>query len=241
MGLEYGYEIDMWSLGCILCELLCGIPIYPGENEYDMMYYIMEYIGIPPKELIFKSHKKRNYFTDNGEPLEKPTSFGKIRKPNKKSFEKFLKNADNDFIDLIKKIFKWKKEERITPEEALKHTWIIKNMNEKLLFEHFNKIKNFIDYDYCCSLFVNEIKNFDFDDNMNEKNNKRKTKDNNEETSNFVASFNCSFNNENINSLKRSNSENDSKDDNNIFDDNIHINSSPRFASKIENSKDNIK
>ena len=240
MGLEYGYEIDMWSLGCILCELFCGIPIFPGENEYDMMYYIMEYIGVPPKELIFKSHKKRSYFTDNGEPLEKPTSFGKIRKPNKKTFEKFLKNADNDFIDLIKKIFKWKKEERITPEEALKHTWILKNMNEKMLFEHFNKIKNFMDYDYCCSLFVNEIKNFDFDENMNE-NNKRKSKNNNEESSNFVASFNCSFNNDNNNSLKKSNCENESNDDNNIFDDNIHINSSPRFASKIENSKENIK
>lgn len=114
-------------------------------------------------------------------------------------------------------------------------------MNEKMLFEHFNKIKNFMDYDYCCSLLVNEIKNFDFDDNLSDKNNKRKNKNNNEETNNFVASFNCSFNNENNNYLKRSNCENESNDDNNIFDDNIHINSSPRFASKIENSKENIK
>ena len=74
-----------------------------------MMYYIMEYIGVPPKEIIFKSHKRKNYFSESGEPLERPNSFGKIRKPNKKSLEKFLKNADNDFIDLIKKIFKWKK------------------------------------------------------------------------------------------------------------------------------------
>ena len=80
----------MWSLGCILCELYCGIPIFPGENEYDMLYYIMEYIGIPPKELIDNSPKKLEFFNEDSSPLEKKNSFGKIRRPNKKSIEAFL-------------------------------------------------------------------------------------------------------------------------------------------------------
>ena len=31
MGADrYGPEIDMWSIGCILAELLAGKPIFPG-------------------------------------------------------------------------------------------------------------------------------------------------------------------------------------------------------------------
>ena len=143
LGLNYGCEIDMWSLGCILCELYCGIPIFPGENEYDMIYYIMEYIGLPPKDLIEKSPKKLDFFNEDGKPLEKKNSLGKIRKPNKKSIEAFLINADKDFIDLIKNILKWKKEERFSPEDALKHKWIIKNLTKEGSNLHYLKLKEY--------------------------------------------------------------------------------------------------
>ena len=143
LGLDYGCEIDMWSLGCILCELYCGIPIFPGENEYDMLYYIMEYIGIPPKELIDNSPKKLEFFNEDGSPLEKMNSMGKIRRPNKKSIEAFLINADKDFIDLIQNILKWKKDERFKPEDALKHNFITKNLNKEGLELHNLKIKEY--------------------------------------------------------------------------------------------------
>ena len=164
LGLDYGCEIDMWSLGCILCELYCGIPIFPGENEYDMIYYIMEYIGLPPKDLIDKSTKKLDYFNDDGSPLEKKNSLGKIRKPNKKSIEAFLINADKDFIDLIKNILKWKKEERFNPEEALKHKWIIKNLTKEGLDLHYSKIKEY-------SLIKQNNQDNNFSDNLFNSNN----------------------------------------------------------------------
>lgn len=32
MGCAYGKEIDLWSVGCILGELIDGMPMFPGEN-----------------------------------------------------------------------------------------------------------------------------------------------------------------------------------------------------------------
>ena len=233
LELKYGVEIDMWSFGCILCELYSGLPIFPGENEYDVLYYIMEYIGVPPKDIIFKSPKRRYFFNDKGEPLEKPNSFGKIRRPNQKYLEKFLKNSDNDFIDLIKKIFKWKKEERITPDEALKHKWIIKNMNNNILSQHLIKIKNFSDFEYCSSLCLKDIKDFEFDDKSKESGYNFYNQNNNSEDE--IGSFRLKNNNYENNNIDDSKNFYIDKDEDYEFNENIFNNNSnsPEFASKI--------
>lgn len=33
LGIPYSHEIDMWSFGAILVELVIGQPIFPGEHE----------------------------------------------------------------------------------------------------------------------------------------------------------------------------------------------------------------
>lgn len=35
MGIPYTTAIDMWSLGCLVVELFVGIPLFPGNSEYD--------------------------------------------------------------------------------------------------------------------------------------------------------------------------------------------------------------
>jgi dual specificity protein kinase YAK1 len=52
MGLPYDSAIDMWSLGCICAELFLGIPIFPGNSEYDQLARIIEVLGHPPQHLI---------------------------------------------------------------------------------------------------------------------------------------------------------------------------------------------
>jgi len=31
----YGKGVDLWAIGCLLCELTDGNPLFPGENEVD--------------------------------------------------------------------------------------------------------------------------------------------------------------------------------------------------------------
>lgn len=37
LGLPYGHEIDIWSFGCIICELITGLPIFSGDSETEQM------------------------------------------------------------------------------------------------------------------------------------------------------------------------------------------------------------
>lgn len=62
LGMSYHMAIDMWSLGCIMAELYTGFPIFPGENEQEQLSCIMEILGVPDKDFINRSSRKRLFF-----------------------------------------------------------------------------------------------------------------------------------------------------------------------------------
>ena len=66
LGLPYDGSIDMWSFGCILAELYTGYPLFPGENEAEQLACIMEVLGLPPKQLIDSSTRKKMFFDSAG-------------------------------------------------------------------------------------------------------------------------------------------------------------------------------
>ena len=37
---EYSTAIDMWSLGCIMAELLSKEPLFTGKNEIDQLHKV---------------------------------------------------------------------------------------------------------------------------------------------------------------------------------------------------------
>jgi cyclin-dependent kinase 12/13 len=47
---RYGPEVDAWSVGCILAELLGRKPIFPGANEPDQLGKIFSVLGFPREE-----------------------------------------------------------------------------------------------------------------------------------------------------------------------------------------------
>ncbi|KAJ3106250.1 kinase subunit of RNA polymerase II carboxy-terminal domain kinase I [Phlyctochytrium planicorne] len=47
----YGTEIDMWSSGCIMAEMLLKRPIFPGNDEISQLDNIWRVCGTPTEEL----------------------------------------------------------------------------------------------------------------------------------------------------------------------------------------------
>ncbi len=54
---HYGPEVDMWSLGTILGELLLQKPLFSAEKEFQVLTIIFEEIGFP-----YNSQKTVDYY-----------------------------------------------------------------------------------------------------------------------------------------------------------------------------------
>jgi dual specificity protein kinase YAK1 len=52
IGSSYTAAIDMWSFGCIALELYLGLPIFPGNSEYNQLVRIIEMLGMLPDYMI---------------------------------------------------------------------------------------------------------------------------------------------------------------------------------------------
>lgn len=64
MGIPYSHYIDIWSTGCILAELYTGVPVFPGENEYEQMKYMTDTLGMPSRAFIAKGSRKDVFFDE---------------------------------------------------------------------------------------------------------------------------------------------------------------------------------
>lgn len=139
LGMNYHMAIDMWSLGCILAELHTGFPIFPGENEQEQLSCIMEVLGVPDKEFVNKSSRKKLFFgkfevllvflvnydsESNGTPRVVVNSKGRRRRPGSKTLQQVLKCNDEDFVDFIAKCLVWDPERRMKPQAALRHPFV---------------------------------------------------------------------------------------------------------------------
>ena len=66
LGLPYESAIDVWSFGCILAELYLGVPIFPGNSQYDQLRRIIEILGLPPKEMLEGREAYKFFKRDEG-------------------------------------------------------------------------------------------------------------------------------------------------------------------------------
>uniref|UniRef100_A0A8C5HN71 mitogen-activated protein kinase n=1 Tax=Gouania willdenowi TaxID=441366 RepID=A0A8C5HN71_GOUWI len=52
--MHYNMTVDIWSVGCIMAELLTGKTLFPGSDHIDQLSLIMHLVGTPGPELLMK-------------------------------------------------------------------------------------------------------------------------------------------------------------------------------------------
>ncbi|XP_078273524.1 dual specificity tyrosine-phosphorylation-regulated kinase 2 isoform X4 [Rhinoraja longicauda] len=141
LGARYGMPIDMWSLGCILAELLTGYPLLPGEDEGDQLACMIELLGIAPQKFLDQSKRAKNFVSSKGYPRYCTVTTlpdgsvvlnggrsrrGKLRgPPGSKDWVTALKGCDDPlFLDFLKQCLEWDPTLRMTPSQALRHPWL---------------------------------------------------------------------------------------------------------------------
>lgn len=122
-----------------MAELYIGYPIFPGDSENDQMSRIMEMRDAPSAEVLKMSDRKMKFFKDEAgrlDPIMLKNSRGKLRKPNGKPLDYVIGDEDPDFNDFVIKCLDWNPNTRLTPDEALKHVWVLKGLPPQVLIHH---------------------------------------------------------------------------------------------------------
>lgn len=103
LGLVYSTQIDLWSFGCIVTEMLSGMPLFSGESEVDQLYSIIEVLGPPPEQLIKSSAKRFKLFGQEGLLKSYTNSKGITRLAGSKKLEDLIPSNDVLLLDFLKR------------------------------------------------------------------------------------------------------------------------------------------
>ncbi len=60
--------LDCWSVGLVAAEVAAGVPLLPGESEYNQLSRIVTLLGPPPESLVARSHRARDFLKRAGSP-----------------------------------------------------------------------------------------------------------------------------------------------------------------------------
>ncbi len=111
----YSKAIDIWSIGCILAELLTKEPLFPGTDYISQLTLIIKLLGSPSEEDLS--------FVTNCRALKFLSQF----QGERGSFAEFRKKLPSDtppeLFDLLRRLLTFNPEKRITAAEALEHPY----------------------------------------------------------------------------------------------------------------------
>ncbi|CEL02952.1 mitogen-activated protein kinase mpkC [Aspergillus pseudodeflectus] len=110
---RYGKKVDMWSVGCIVAEMLLGRPLFPGTDHINQFYLITELLGNPPDEVIERITTKNTR-----------RMMQSLQKFKPKPLREVFPAADDEAINLLEKLLVFDPDQRYSAEQGLKHPYM---------------------------------------------------------------------------------------------------------------------
>lgn len=110
---QYTKAIDVWSVGCILAEMLTGKPLFPGRDYHHQLTLILDVLGTPTLDEFYAITTRRSRDYIRALPFRK-----------RRQFTTVFPNASPLAIDFLSKTLTFDPKKRITVEEALAHPYL---------------------------------------------------------------------------------------------------------------------
>ena len=110
---NYTKGVDMWSLGCILAELLLGKPVFPGTSTLNQLDRVMEVTGRPSSEDIEAINS----------PLA-PTMLESLPPAKPRRLRDLFPTASDDALDMLRNLLQFNPSRRMTADQALRHPYV---------------------------------------------------------------------------------------------------------------------
>ncbi|XP_006295877.2 mitogen-activated protein kinase 12 [Capsella rubella] len=110
---EYTAAIDIWSVGCILGEIMTGQPLFPGKDYVHQLRLITELVGSPDNSSLgfLRSDNARRYVRQ-------------LPRYPKQQFAARFPKVPSTAIDLLERMLVFDPNRRISVDEALGHAYL---------------------------------------------------------------------------------------------------------------------
>ena len=122
---DYDEKIDVWSVGCILAEMVRRKPLFPGDHYISQLNLIFALIGVPKDDTDLEC-------VGNVKALQ---YIKKLKPQQPKNFKEYFNGASDLCIDFIKGCLQFNPKKRLSVQQALEHPYLKAIHDPKKLVE----------------------------------------------------------------------------------------------------------
>eukprot|EP01084_Bolivina_argentea_P197217 338003_1 len=136
---KYSYSVDMWSFGCILCEMYLGQIMFDGNNTKNQVNEIIKILGIPNRYDLREMNDKYEY--------NKLLNKFECQCDNARNWRFVFVGIDDVsqyVIDLIDKILIYVPNDRLIPIDAMKHEYFNRLCEDEKVVKQYNVAKELL-------------------------------------------------------------------------------------------------
>jgi serine/threonine-protein kinase SRPK3 len=148
IGVPYGPSADIWSLACMVFELLTGDFLFEPRKGYyydkddDHLAQMIELLGPMPKNFALSGKNSKRFFDSTGHLRRiRGLNYWPLHRVLTEKY-RFLPKEAESLADFLQCMLMWYPEKRATAQEMLDHPWLkmARNDNYRLSDEAYEKM-----------------------------------------------------------------------------------------------------